>query len=189
MQMSFSNTDLLNQLSRTARWRSVNDLPLPTRWVARQFPQPVWRWLNDEHSLTERLMAISQTGFEVELLQQAVGIPLWHEQAVLNQAPHRAATVREVVLRVDNEPFVLARSIIPMQLMRSYNSGLTELGTQPLGQLLFTNGRARIRRRQFTSIHSAGQRIYARRTPYAYKGSVILVCEFYLPALLDHHRL
>ena len=169
---------LIHFLSHQARWRSANFLSKD------QYPIEYWQWLNDEHSLTEQLIQLSESSFNVEVLRQEVDIPLWHEQDVLGQSHHLATTVREVVLSVDAQPVVLARSIIPMSLIRSFRSGLTELGTKPLGHLLFTDGRVRVSRRQFTVLDSPIGQIYGRRTPYEYMGSVILVAEFYLPSLM-----
>lgn len=173
-----SHSRVLTELNRHPRWRGH------AGWVKRRFSADEWRWVNDAQSLTERLIALSDDAFSVTLLRQCVGIPRWHEQCVLGQENHIAATVREVVLNVDGAPQVLARSIIPQALMAKFNSGLSDLGTQPLGQLLFTDGRVRVRRRQFARVEVNGVKYVARRTPYEYLGSVILVAEFYAPTLI-----
>ena len=105
-----------------------------------EFDSHTWAWLNDQQSLTQRLIDVSDGDFSVDLLNQRIGIPLWHEQDCLRQAHHLAATVREVCLNIYDQPIVLARSIIPLALIRQHQNGLTDLGRQPLGQLLFKEG-------------------------------------------------
>ena len=177
--MSFNTSKILYQLSRSARWRNASALS------EMEFDSHTWAWLNDQQSLTQRLIDVSDGDFSVDLLNQRIGIPLWHEQDCLRQGHHLAATVREVCLNIYNQPIVLARSIIPLALIRQYQNGLTDLGRQPLGQLLFKEGRVRVSRRQFTQTDYDGESVYGRRTPYEYLGSTILVCEFYLPRISE----
>lgn len=166
-------------LSRSARWRPANALG------GIQVDPRIWQWITDEHSLTQRLMDVANGEFTVDLLRQTIDIPIYHEQDSLGQAHHLAATVREVCLNIYGRPIVLARSIIPLELIRQHQNGLTSLGRKPLGQLLFKEGEVRIARRQFTAITTCEETIYGRRTPYQYRGSTILVCEFYLPRIMD----
>jgi chorismate--pyruvate lyase len=177
--MSMDASKLLFFLSRTAKWRNANVLS------ATQFDQQIWQWLKDDESLTQRLIDVSNGRFSIDLLQQEVTIPIWHEQDCLGQSHHLAATVREVSLNVIDQPIVLARSVIPLSLIRKHQNGLTNLGRQPLGQLLFKEGKVRISRRQFTQINLGQDIVYGRRTPYEYMGSIILVCEFYLPRISE----
>lgn len=169
----------LYELSHSARWRPANALS------GMQVAPEIWRWISDEQSLTQRLIDVSSGDFAVDVLRQTIDIPLYHEQDCLNQAHHLAATVREVCLTIFSEPIVLARSIIPLSLVRQHQNGLTNLGSKPLGQLLFKEGEVRIARRQFTAVNTLTGIVYGRRTPYKYQGSSILVCEFYLPRIAD----
>ena len=178
--MSDSHLRTLHNLSTQGCWRNASFLS------KHQYPSSVWPWLDDRHSLTSQLIALSNTSFEVKLLRQTTATPRFHEQDQLNQAHHCAATIREVALCVDGVDRVLARSVIPMTLMNAYGSGLTDLGTKPLGHLLFTDGKARMSRRQFARFKlNEMDSIFARRTPYEYLGSTILVAEFFLPTLND----
>lgn len=178
--MTHSIRHLLHHQNRYARWRDRSFLS-PSH-----YPKPLWPWLNDQGSLTSRLVALSNQSFYVEVLRQEIDIPCYHEQDQLGQRHGSVATVREVILHVDGKGVVAARSIIPLTLIHAYGSGLTELGSKPLGHLLFVDGRARMSKRQFCHFRNADSKpVFARRTPYEYMGATILVAEFFLPSLQE----
>ena len=97
----------------------------------------------------------------------------------LNLPEKSQATIREVELMIYETPVVYARSIIPSDLTQRKETGLANLGSKPLGHLLFKDGRMRKSRREFTCVEG----IFGRRTPYEYEGGTILVNEFFLDAL------
>ncbi len=167
----------LDEISKAAVWRQSN------RLTSLSFSSHSWHWLSDQESLTQRLIDVSGGEFEVDLLSQQIQVPLVNEQRSLNQAQHLAATVRQVCLRIHSTPIVLARSIIPLDLIKQSQNGLTSLGKQPLGQLLFKEGRVRTDGRQY--MKSRDGMIIGRKTPYEYAGANILVSEFYLPRISE----
>ena len=59
--------------------------------------------------------------------------------------------------------------------------GLKNLGGTPLGHLLFKDGKMRVSKREFLNLQIKQNTLYARRTPYDYLDSRILVSEFFLP--------
>ncbi len=137
----------------------------------------------DRGSLTQALQAIDKDSFEVRVLKEEVCTPYDHEQIKLSRPLSQSALVREVELCLFKSAVVYARSIIPLELLRSDANGLAGLGKTPLGQVLFTDGRIRVSKRQFLlDTNEVGQEV-ARRTPYEYQGHTILVSEFFLPAL------
>lgn len=159
------------------KWQTDNPL------VENTLPTIIAPWLTDRGSLTAALRGISQGSFEVAVLSQTIGIPVWHEQRALGRNLNLAALIREVELRIFDEPVVCARSIIPIELANKGAGGLGNLGTTPLGHLLFKDGRIRVSKREFLRCKIEDQLIYARRTPYEYLDSQILVSEYFLPAL------
>ena len=169
--------EIYSPLGRHALWLADN-----ANSIRRQ-PELLRPLVNDRGSLTSALVALSGDCFEVNLLSQRVSVPFHHEQTKLNRPLHRAAMVREVELLVNRIPVVYARSIVPLSLVTKGKSGLANLGRTPLGHLLFKNGKIRVSKRQFAIIGSGHDLIPARRTPYEYQGSVILVSEFFLPSI------
>lgn len=165
------------QLQLDHRWQSDN------LFVENRLPKALAPWLVDKGSLTAALRSVADDSFAVVLISQAVGVPVWHEQRKLKRALHQAALIREVELHIFGEAVVCARSIIPIQLANKGAGGLGSLGTTPLGHLLFKDGRMRVSKREFLKSQFGPETIYARRTPYDYLGSQILVSEYFLPSL------
>lgn len=161
-------------------WQIDNSL------TAHALPLNIQPWMLHQGSLTAALKQIADGTFEVKVLQQKIALPLWHEQQKLARELHLAALIRQVELHIYGEAVVYARSIIPLNLAASGRRGLGGLGSTPLGHLLFNDGRVRISKREFLRISSAHQTLYARRTPYDYLDSQILVSEVFLPALFPY---
>jgi len=146
--------------------------------------QPLRAWATDKGSLTSSLMELSNGDFRVNVLQQAIGLPYFHEQIKLARPLHKAAMIREVELVLAGQVAVFARSVIPLSLARGGLNSLASIGGTPLGHLLFKDGRIRVSKREFTQLKLDNDYIVARRTPYDYEGSRILVAEFFLPNFL-----
>jgi chorismate--pyruvate lyase len=94
------------------------------------------RWLRREGSLSAHLQALG-TRFEVQRLSQRVAPLLAGEARSMGLAPGTRCLVREVVLRVDRRPMVIARSVAPARALNGPWRSLQGLGTLPLAQLLF----------------------------------------------------
>ncbi len=94
-------------------------------------------WLLDQGSLTARLKRNS-TSFSVELLGQETQLCHASEANEFIKADE-PVLVREVLLYCDDIPQVFARSLIPLSSLTGEEQALANLGTQPLGQVLFNN--------------------------------------------------
>ncbi|MFQ6372089.1 chorismate--pyruvate lyase family protein [Shewanella sp. YIC-542] len=161
------------------------------QWVAPcQLPEPGQcqrQWLALPGSLTRHLRRHG-TRFEVHVLGEAVLAPLageWPE-------PCAQLWVREVLLCLDNRPWVYARTLAPTALAQQQ---LLQLGKRPLGELLFTgddfiagdtewakapeNGHIRHLSNVLGQLSS--QPIYGRRRHFHYHGQRLIVAEFFLP--------
>ncbi|NND00487.1 MAG: chorismate lyase [Gammaproteobacteria bacterium] len=167
-----------NSLARHACWWAETNL------IRERFPEAIHSLLFDKGSLTASLVDLSDHHFQVRVLGQQRRVPLLHEQRKMQRPLHRISMVREVELLMHGEPVVYARSIIPISLLNKSRSGLANLGSTPLGHLLFRDGRIRVSKREFALIENSEGLFCARRTPYDYLGSQILVSEFFLPDLL-----
>jgi len=121
--------------------------PLPDG-VGRLKLQPVSRrsvlrhWLLAPDSLSRRLAALGQR-FEVQTLHQGCGRLQRGEAADLAPQARMRCWVREVLLRVDGEPLVWARSVTPRRTMNGPWRALRRLGSRPLADLLFSDRRVR----------------------------------------------
>ena len=111
------------------RWR-----PLA---AARPAMSPAWwQWIATRDSLTARLVnAGGRRIFRVRLLDQHLGRPRRDEALALGLSPGRHAWLREVALCLDERPWVVARSVVPLSGL--HGQRLDRLGEQSLGSWLF----------------------------------------------------
>lgn len=114
-------------------WLTPAQIPVQLR------PQPaVWRRLLDTGSLTATLIALSDGEFRVEVLRQTLEPPSLSEQRCLGMGLRQLALVREVVLYGNNEPWVFARSVLPLTSLTGPLRHLRKQGNRPLGAFLFS---------------------------------------------------
>ena len=156
------------------KWQQDNNV------TRNKIDQSIKQMLTTKGSLTKELSKLGST-FSVKVINQQLALPLFHEQQILNRPLNRQAIIRQVELCIDDTTVVFARSILPLSLIKKTQTGLANLGQKPLGHLLFKKGEMRVSKRQFAEMNLQGKRIYARRTPYQYMGSTILVSEYFLP--------
>jgi chorismate--pyruvate lyase len=110
---------------------------------------------------------------------------------------HRHALVREVLLHCSGTPLVLARSIIPQEALQGGQCRLAHLGDRPLGELLFSYRKLRRESLELARIDppywcaplveqlGLSADVWGRRSVYRVAKGRILVCEFFLPAVLN----
>lgn len=173
-------TRLYSTLNAQSNWLADNSIAL-----AKVSPK-LKPLISTNGSLTTALKALSDDNFSVNVVRQNIAVPAFHEQIALSSPLSRAAMIREVELKLYGETVVYARSIIPLRLVSDGRNGLANLGRTPLGHLLFKDGNIRVSKRQILLSTIDGVTINARRTPYDYQGSQILVSEFFLPSLLNY---
>lgn len=103
-------------------------------------PPPALRhWLLDRGSLTRRLQVHSDGQFAVQLLSQRWARPRLDEAQALGIPPQQYALVREVILQGRGQPWVYARSVLPLAALDGPLRFLRRLDNRPLGALLFRN--------------------------------------------------
>jgi chorismate--pyruvate lyase len=172
-------------------WRNsyrLNRAQLPEQWRD---------WLLDRSSLTLRLQHACVGQFRVELLSQQLERPMLSEARALGRPPHELALVRQVRLLCDDQPWVFARTIIPLPSLRRGLRQLALLGNRPLGAVLFADptmqrsavevARVSQGKRLFTRAvkgsNSTASEIWGRRSVFTLRGQPLLVSEFFLPPL------
>ncbi len=170
------------------------------QWRRGGIPPRLWPWLFDPGSLTASLRRACAGRLRVEVLRQGLGRPRRDECLALGIPCHARALIRQVYLRCEGEPWVYARTVIPLSSLRGRLRRLRHLGVQPLGALLFADP-AMTREPVAVARIEPGSRLHAlaladspphagclwaRRTCYRLSGHPLLVSEFFLPALPDH---
>ena len=176
-------------VARPLRWQSSQRLRralLPDDWRS---------WLLEPGSLTQRLRHCCGGRFHVELLGQQLQRPLRDEAEALGRPPHELALVRQVRLCCDDAPWVFARTVIPLPSLNSGLKRLDQLGSRPLGELLFSDPgmqRSIVEVSRLWPGHplhplsgaAPDTPLWGRRSVFTLYRCPLLVSEFFLPQLL-----
>lgn len=188
----------LDSALTASRHPPLQHAPLRHGWLAHAFraPRALRGGLSDRGSLTRRLQ-VQYADFRVQLLARGLARPFRDETQALRLHPADRAYVRDVLLMGDGRARVFAHSVLPRASLRGGWNGITRLGTQPLGEALFTN--PRIRRLGLTlrridarhPLYRAARRhtgltaryVWARRSVFCLNGHPLLVTEVFLPAI------
>lgn len=170
----------------------------PLAWHPAPVSAPVdlhW-WLTHRGSLT-RLIQDRCEHFRVEPIFQALATTCIDELEVMNLRRQTRALVREVYLRCNETPVVFAHSIVRKEHLRGAWRGLSRLGNQSLGTMLFTNPliqRTPLAFKKLKPHHPLFERackrlqnrpsdLWARRSLFILQHQPILVTEVFLPAI------
>lgn len=163
----------------------------------RKIPSKTSSWIYESKSLTARLRRNCTPCIQVRVLTQAWQKPFVGESKLLKQAPYRHALVREVQLECNGIPLIAARTIIPAKTLTGVRRRLSRLGTRPLGEFIFCYPRLKRLALQVAQpepgdwssaaeINLALQRkVWGRRTLYSIGGPKLIICEFFLPTVLE----
>ncbi|MDQ1363364.1 MAG: chorismate lyase [Pseudomonadota bacterium] len=157
-------------------------------------PASTARWLFDRASLTARIMAACKGQFRVRVLSVKRGLPRLDEALALRMRERNQALVRQVLLYCNDQPWVYARTVIPLTSLRGPLRGLTRLGNKPLGAVLFANRTMRRSVIEVTKLVSqhpcypamqnhGNETIWGRRSVFHLHSQPLLVSEFFLPGI------
>ena len=169
------------------------------RLLTAHVPPEVQGWLFDRDSLTRRVRALCQGRFRVRVLMQEMARPMFNERRLLTMADHELGVVRQVQLLCDDQPWVFARTVIPLSTLVGPGRRLARLGAKPLGEMLFANNTMRRFEVQVARIlpahdlfhaatfnlRSKPAEIWGRRSVFHLYDKPLLVNEVFLPRLLS----
>jgi len=176
------------------RWRSCHQIrhqTIPVEWQS---------WLYDESSLTKRLQQLCIGRFSVEVLSEEVCQPQLHEIRRLEMGLRRWARIRQVLLLCDGEPWVAARTIIPLSTLRGSLRRLRHLKNRPLGAFLFAHPHLERGEIEVTRLAPnvpplnlltvdesiTGQKPWGRRSLFRLHGQPVLVSEIFFKNLVTN---
>lgn len=164
--------------------------------------QALRSWLDDRGSLTARLIAQSDGDFAVQVMRQTIGRPTLNERQVLGMKQPALALIREVTLLGRREPWVFARSILPLASLTGSLRHLRKQNNRPLGAFLFSQPQLQRSAIAVTRIGrdhayvpgdlAGNQLLWGRRSVFYLQQKPLLVSEVFLPAFtvqldLDAH--
>lgn len=169
---------------RAARWRPWR------QFRAASLPRGLRSWLLDPGSLTRHLTQEADGDFRVERLSQQWQRPRLDEQRLLGLRAGEWALVREVVLWGRGEPWVYARSVLPVRTLTGDLYRLRRLQNSSLGSLLFRQRGlqrtpfqlARIDATTLPPRFAANDLLWGRRSRFELRGRPLIVGEIFLPA-------
>ncbi|WP_341938128.1 chorismate--pyruvate lyase family protein [Marinimicrobium sp. C2-29] len=167
--------------------------PAEPRWTpGRAGPRHLQPWLLDQGSLTAKLVRESRGDFRVSVRRQGLARPRLSERRALGLGAGRWALVREVVLWGEGQPWVFARSVIPLTSLTGRLRQLRRLQTRPLGGFLFAQPdleRGPIELSRMTPRNSSvpaslqgEEALWGRRSIFRLEARPLLVSEVFLPA-------
>ncbi len=171
-----------NSLGQDSNWQTAK---------ASQIPCAVLNdWLLNTGSLTERLKSRCRN-FRVEILQQCV-TTISADEAKKLQLNTLQAVTREVLLYGDGEAWVYARTLMSPHLYTLEEKGLSGLGNQPLGSVIFNDPQFIRHAFELTSVQpdarclqhlglGFNQPLWGRRSVFNYQHHHMMVSEFFLP--------
>jgi chorismate--pyruvate lyase len=159
-------------------------------------------WLRAPGSLSRRLAHLGER-FEVQVLRQGVAPFRALERAALGLPPRGLTLVREVILRVDGQPLVWARSAVHQRATTGPWRALKGLGARPLAHLLYDDpaiSRSELQPRRLarhghtrrhaerqwlaaTGAPASPQMLWSRNSVFSRGGSQLRVMELFAPEL------
>jgi chorismate--pyruvate lyase len=102
-------------------------------------PAGAWRsWLQEQGSLTLRLKSHAKQSFNVRVLSEGI-TPIQQPERDWLGCNHQRIWVRQVLLEVDGQPWVFARSLLPLDDRGILRRRVTQVGNQALGHVLFSD--------------------------------------------------
>jgi chorismate lyase len=154
--------------------------------------------LLDSGSLTAKLIKLSGGEFHVQVLQQVYARPQRSEALVLGIDFHRLCLIREVILQGHNQPWVFARSVLPLSSLTGSLYHLRKQGTRPLGAFLFSQPhlkRSPIALSLISRHHAylpdalvGNTSVWGRRSVFSIDAKPLLVSEVFLPDFPGAHK-
>lgn len=155
------------------------------------------QWLSLESSLTQKLKERCPE-LEVQVLSEELDVPLASEAQSLKLAFQEKAWIRCVLLRCQSNNWVYARTVIPNMQPENPWHELHNLGTKPLGEVLFDDkslhrtpfefNKVALKNWPYLNQHLAlsehRKPSFARRSTFVKQQTPLLLTEVFLPELL-----
>lgn len=156
-------------------------------------------WLIDSGSFTRRLSNFTGAEVEIQVIQRYYGWLSYEEQIYLNLRRKQLALIREVYLYSKKKTWQYARTIMPIQHLKSQFWKLKKWKNIPLGYFLFSNPAIRrspfeiaeLKKNNFyyeraSALHGF-DRLWARRSLFSIRENSILITEVFSPEL-EHEQ-
>ncbi len=137
-------------------------------------------WLLEEGPITSRIK--STESFKLSLIKDQIEKVNTIETSFLGKEIGQVK-IREVILYGDEQPRVFARSIIPVKTIQDGFSKLGELGTKPLGDILFEREVFKKIEVVYAKFTNSENIFWGRKSKYLVKNLPLSVMEVFLIGL------
>lgn len=138
-------------------------------------------WLLEPDSLSRRFQRYCEH-FSVSLIEQFRVDPSQLTDDERSLIGDGDCLVRKVVLKGDGEPWVFARTLIPLSTLTGPERDLERLGEMPLGFRVFTDRSARRDALMVANVGTKDEPMWARRSRLWINDKPLLVAELFLEA-------
>lgn len=170
----------------TTRWFTVKNKHHDLLSVA---PLRIRPWLLAQGSLTQQLRDFAGGQFRVLPLHESLQHPKADEIKQLRIKPSQRVWVREVLLYGNaSEPWVHARSVMPLRTLQGSGRRLKLLKNRSLGSVLFERGGVQLvpkyQLRESREVAKLNEG-WTRRTTYVWHNKSLLVQETFLTAFIE----
>lgn len=153
-----------------------------------ELPPALRPWLLDPGSLTRHLTLEAGGAFRVQRLRQQWSRPQLSEQRSLGLRSGEWALIREVVLWGGDQPWVFARSVLPVSSLQGDLYRLRRLQERSLGTLLFSQPNLQRTPFELTRVDgrwlppplAAPGTLWGRRSRFELGGRRLIVGEIFL---------
>jgi chorismate lyase len=151
-----------------------------------------------EGSLTYFIQQHCDGLFNIELISEEWISPMQDEMELLSLKNDEATFIRKSRLKCDEQTLVYARTVIPKKTLVEENKILTQLGEEPLGNILFNNAttyRSDMRyakipvecdlHREATEELNITSELWGRQSQFFIRDQPLLITEIFLPSILE----
>jgi len=159
------------KLKQISKWISYEAMNVHLR------NKTIKSWLLEKGPITKRIK--SNEKFELKLLRDDLGNVNKLDRSFLGHLSGDIK-IREVILYGNENPRVYAQSIIPVETINQGLSKLGELGTKPLGDILFQKKIFKKEDTIFAQFKDEKNIFWGRKTKYNVKNKPFSVMEVFL---------
>lgn len=163
--------------------------------------------LLESGSLIDNLSGKAGNVMQVSVIREGWYLPLSEESAYLDIPPGQEAYVREINLMNYGRSWVYARSIFPIPAYHVIQQELSELGSAPLGNILYQHGKifrkklevanimpqqalyskaGLVHENEYEEFNNNAECVWGRRSSYQIEEYPMLLIEIFLPDLLNY---
>ena len=169
------------------RWYNIDQLEQQAQ------PDIVRQWLGAVGSMTHAMRSLTEEQLQLQLLSSAPQQVHSEEAELLGALTSIELFTREVLMQQEEEALLYGRSIFPASLADVDLATIENLGTEPLGEVLFKLKEAPRLSMQFAMLDKnnylyqalnqhliQSEPLFARRSLFDYQGQHVLVQEVFL---------